>query len=103
MLAQTFLSAIFASARGYPSNLLFAYGIMAGHLRSNLTRRSSLSRCDRENSYSYPNHVHERRRIRSVKDCVYGQEKAAYDIKALISVCVSFQFLGRNHCISEKL
>jgi len=59
------------------------YGTISDHGRSDLTRRNSLSRCDRKNSY--PNHVHKRRRISSVKDRVYGQEKAADDIEKLES------------------
>src|SRR5436309_2064991 len=56
----------------------------------------------RKNGYPYPDHVHKRGRICSIKDRVCGQQKAAADIEQLIRSRVSFQFLMGNHRVSYK-
>src|SRR6202030_3829121 len=69
---------------------------------SHLARRKPPSGCDRKNGYPGPYQFHKSRRIRAIKDCVCCQQRAAADIEELVRSRVSFQFLMRNHRVSDK-
>ena len=70
--------------------------------RNHLARRNSPARCDRKNGDTSPDEVHKSGRIRSIKDCVCGQQKTAADIEELVRSRVTFQFLMGNHRVSDK-
>src|SRR5437762_14162523 len=67
-----------------------------------LTRRNSLPRGDCENGNGCPNEVHKRGGIRAIKNCVYGQEKAAADVQELKRRGMSFPFPRGDHRIRHK-
>src|SRR6185295_15289592 len=67
-----------------------------------LKRRNLFASDDCENGNCCPNKVHKRGGIRSIKNCVCGQEKASADVQELKHRGMSFPFSGGDHGIGDK-
>src|SRR5437868_14185099 len=92
----------FRSSSGTSFKLIFRIWKNPAAVSVKLTRRNSPPRGDCENGNGCPNEVHKRGGIRAIKNCVYGQEKAAADVQEWKRRGRSFPFLRGDHRILHK-